>query len=145
MSKKSPKPIKILLIEDCHSDVALISEVFGSADVAYDLQVIEDGEQAVAYLHQEGIYSNAFRPNLILLDLNLPKIDGFQVLAEIKSDANLCNIPVIILTASNSQQDMLSCHKMDVNCYLTKPSNAQEFQQAVTIVKDFWLKYVTLP
>jgi two-component system, chemotaxis family, response regulator Rcp1 len=145
MSKKSSKLIKILLIEDCPSDVALISKVFGSAEVTYDLQVVEDGEQAIAYLHQEGIYSNAFRPNLILLDLNLPKIDGFQVLATIKSDPKLSSIPVIVLTASNSQQDMLSCHRMDVNCYLIKPSNGEEFQQAVTIVKDFWLNYVTLP
>jgi two-component system, chemotaxis family, response regulator Rcp1 len=145
MSKKPPKPIKILLIEDCASDVALISKVFGSANVAYDLQIVEDGVQAIAYLHREGIYSNVFRPNLILLDLNLPKMDGLKVLAEIKSDPDFCSIPVIVLTASNSQQDMLSCHKMDVNCYLTKPSNAKEFQQAVTIVLDFWLKCVTLP
>jgi CheY-like chemotaxis protein len=137
--------IEILLVEDSHSDAQLIAKVFNQANLPTHLEIVEDGVEALAFLHREGRYSKMPRPNLILLDLNLPKKDGIGVLAAIKADVNLRNIPVIVLTTSDSQEDILNCYQMDANCYLTKPRNLQQFQATIKIIESFWLKYVQLP
>lgn len=139
------RPIEILLIEDSPSDAKLISKVFGKATIPHNLERVEDGIEALDFLHKQGEYRSAPRPDLILLDLHLPKKDGLGVLAEIKADSHLNKIPIIVLTTSDCQEDVVSCYQMDVNCYLTKPSNLQEFKETVTIIEDFWLSFVKLP
>jgi CheY-like chemotaxis protein len=145
MSTKYTKPITILLVEDCLSDIELITEIFNRASVNYQLQVVRDGVMATAYLNQEGDYFDAPRPNLILLDLYLPKKPGWQILTEIKSDIRLSTIPVIILTSSDLPQDVLNCYQMNANSYVKKPKNIKKFKRIVATIEDFWLKYVVLP
>ena len=139
------RPVEILLVEDSPSDAKLISKVFSRATIPHHLELVEDGIEAIAFLYQQGEYRSAPRPDLILLDLHLPKKDGLGVLAEIKSDSQLSKIPVIILTTSDCQEDVVSCYQMEANCYLTKPNNLQEFKETVTIIEDFWLRFVKLP
>ena len=139
------RPIEILLVEDSPSDAKLISKVFTRATIPCHLKLVEDGIEAIDFLYQQGEYNSAPRPDLILLDLHLPKKDGLGVLAEIKADSQLSKIPVIVLTTSDCQEDVLTCYQMDVNCYLTKPNNLQEFKETVTIIEDFWLSFVKLP
>lgn len=139
------RPIEILLVEDSHSDAKLIGKVFGRASIPHNLERVKDGIEAIDFLYQQGKYDSAIRPDLILLDLNLPRKDGLCVLAEIKADINLSKIPVIILSNSDCQEDVLSCYQMNANCYLTKPGNLQEFKEIVNIIEDFWLSFVKLP
>jgi two-component system response regulator len=106
---------------------------------------VSDGVEAIAFLHQEGKYSQMPRPDLILLDLHLPKKDGLGVLAEIRANSKFHNIPVIILTTSECQEDILNCYQLEANCYLTKPDNLDKFHQTVTFIKDFWLNFAKLP
>jgi chemotaxis family two-component system response regulator Rcp1 len=137
--------VEILLIEDNPGDIRLIVEVLKDGKINNHLSVVEDGEQALAYLRREGEYHDAIVPDIILLDLNLPKINGIEVLAEIKKDPNLRYIPVIILTTSEAEKDILKAYDLHVNCYIIKPVNLDQFLTVVRSIEDFWLTIVKLP
>jgi len=139
------KPVEILLVEDNEGDVGLIEEVFEEAKIKNNLHVAEDGEEAILYLHCEGKFSGSPRPDIILLDLNLPKKDGREVLKEIKEDDNLKNIPVVILTTSNAENDILVAYDLHANAYVTKPLNFDQFIKVVGSIENFWLEIVNLP
>ncbi len=136
---------KILLVEDNEGDVVLTLEALKEAKVVNAVQVIEDGEAALQYLRKEGIYKDAVTPDLVLLDINLPRIDGIAVLAEIKKDENLAIIPVIMLTTSNAERDVMESYKHHANCYIAKPVEYQKFMEVVIKIKDFWISIVKLP
>jgi two-component system, chemotaxis family, response regulator Rcp1 len=138
-------PIEILLVEDSPGDVRLTQEAFKDARVLVNLQVAVDGEEAMAFLKREGKYSSKPRPDIILLDLNLPKKDGRAVLAEIKEDPNLQTIPVVILTMSASEGDVLKSYSLHANCYITKPVDLDGFLKVVKSIDGFWLSVVRLP
>jgi chemotaxis family two-component system response regulator Rcp1 len=138
-------PIEILLVEDSPGDVRLTREAFKDARVLVNLQVAGDGEEAMAFLKREGKYSSKPRPDIILLDLNLPKKDGRAVLAEIKEDPNLQTIPVVILTMSASEEDVLKSYSLHANCYITKPVDLDGFLKVVKSIDGFWLSVVRLP
>jgi CheY-like chemotaxis protein len=138
-------PIEILLVEDSPGDVRLTVEALRDGKVLNNLSVATDGVEALAYLHQSGPYANAPRPDLILLDLNMPKKDGREVLAEIKSDESLRRIPVVILTTSQAEQDIVKSYDLHANCYITKPVDFDQFISVVQSVEDFWLTMVKLP
>jgi len=137
--------ITILLVEDNPGDVRLIQEIFQDGKIYNKLEITRDGEEALSYLHQQGIYKNTPRPDLILLDLNLPKKNGDEVLADIKADENLRRIPVIILTASKAEEDIARAYNHHVNCYLAKPIDLNQFIDVVQQIKIFWLSIVQLP
>lgn len=141
----SGKPIEILLVEDSPGDVRLTQEVLKEAKVCNQLHVVGDGAEAMTFLRREGKYASSSRPDLILLDLNLPKKDGREVLGEIKSDENLRRIPVVILTISKSEEDVLKSYNLHANCYITKPVDLDQFLKAVKSIEDFWLTIVRLP
>ena len=138
-------PIEILLVEDSPGDVRLTREAFKDARVLVNLHVAGDGEEAMAFLKREGKYSSKPRPDIILLDLNLPKKDGRAVLAEIKEDPNLQTIPVVILTMSASEEDVLRSYSLHANCYITKPVDLDGFLKVVKSIDGFWLSVVRLP
>jgi chemotaxis family two-component system response regulator Rcp1 len=137
--------IEILLVEDSPGDVRLTREAFKDARVLVNLQVAVDGEEAMAFLKREGKYSSKPRPDIILLDLNLPKKDGRAVLAEIKEDPKLQTIPVVILTTSASEADVLKSYSLHANCYITKPVDLDGFLKVVKSIDGFWLSVVRLP
>jgi len=137
--------IEILLVEDDPGDVDLTRECLDEAKVAVILNVVEDGMRALAYLRREGVYGQARRPDLILLDLNLPKMDGREVLAEIKGDEQLKKIPVVVLTTSDYEEDISQSYSLGANCYVTKPVGLEEFAHIVKTIEDFWLTIVKLP
>ena len=139
------KPIEILLVEDNPGDVRLAVEAFKEGKVSNRMSVVEDGIDAIAFLKKEGKFANAPRPDLILLDLNLPKKDGREVLEEIKADKSLRRIPVVILTTSNSEEDILRAYNLNGNCYITKPVDLEKFFYVVKSIENFWLSLVTLP
>lgn len=139
------KPIDILLVEDNPGDVRLAREAFRESKVRNALFVIEDGVEAMAFLRREGKYAQAPRPDLILLDLNLPRKDGREVLAEIKADSDLKRIPVVMLTISKAEEDILRAYNLHVNCYITKPIDLERFMEVVKSIEDFWLTIVRLP
>jgi two-component system, chemotaxis family, response regulator Rcp1 len=139
------RPVRILLVEDNPGDARLTVEVFKYNKMPKTLSVVEDGVEALAYLRQEGKYATALRPDLILLDLNLPKKDGRQVLAAIKSDDNLRRIPVVVLTTSRDQEDILQAYDLNANCFLTKPVDFEQFAKLLEAIEEFWLKIVELP
>ena len=139
------KPIEILLVEDSPSDVLMAKAALESAKLLFDLHVVEDGEQALAFLRHEGLYANAPRPALILLDLNLPRKDGREVLTEIKADDRLRRIPVVVLTTSKAEEDILKAYGLHANCYITKPIDFGGFAEVVRAVEHFWFSVVTLP
>jgi len=139
------RPIEILLVEDSPGDVRLTQEVLKEAKVCNQLHVVGDGAEAMTFLRREGKYANSSRPDLILLDLNLPKKDGREVLGEIKSDENLRRIPVVILTISKSEEDVLKSYDLHANCYITKPVDLDQFLKVVKSIEDFWLTIVRLP
>ena len=138
-------PIEILLVEDSPGDVRLTREAFKDARVLVNLQVAVDGEEAMAFLKREGKYRSKPRPDIILLDLNLPKKDGRAVLAEIKEDPKLQTIPVVILTTSASEADVLKSYSLHANCYITKPVDLDGFLKVVKSIDGFWLSVVRLP
>lgn len=138
-------PIEILLVEDNPGDVRLTREALKDAKVANTLQVVEDGVAALDYLYQRGQYVDAPRPHLVLLDLNLPKKNGREVLAEIKTDGRLKATPVVILTTSQAEEDVLRAYNLHANCYITKPVDFLQFTKIVKTIEDFWLTVVTLP
>lgn len=137
--------IEILLIEDSPSDAQLTIKSFEQAKISNRLQWIEDGETAMEYLRQQGDYTTASRPDLIVLDLNLPGMDGREILAEIKADPDLRRIPVVILTTSSNEEDILRSYDLNANCYVTKPFDVRQFMQVVQLIGDFWLTAVKLP
>lgn len=138
-------PIDVLLVEDSPGDIRLTREVFHEANRAIRLHVATDGVEAMAYLRREGINLNAPRPELILLDLNLPKMDGRAVLMHIKEDDSLKMIPTVILTTSDAEADIVKSYQLQANCYLTKPVQLDAFEAVVKSINDFWLTKVKLP
>lgn len=145
MRTQVAKPIEILLVEDSKGDVGLIEEVFEDAKIRNNLRVVEDGEEAILYLRGEGQFSGVPRPDIILLDLNLPKKDGREVLEEIKNDDDLKNIPVVVLTTSKAEADILKSYNLHANAYVTKPVDFDQFIKVVKSIEDFWLEVVRLP
>jgi two-component system, chemotaxis family, response regulator Rcp1 len=141
----SIRPIDILLVEDNPGDVRLTVEALREGKVHNNLHVVGDGVDALAFLHREGQYADAPTPDLILLDLNLPRKDGREVLAEIKADPQLRRIPVVVLTTSNAEQDVLRSYDLHANCYITKPVDLDQFINVVRTIEEFWLAVVTLP
>lgn len=144
MNKKT-RPVNILLIEDNPGDVRLTQEAFKEGQISIDLNVVMDGVEAIRYLRKEAPYDEASTPDLILLDLNLPKRDGREVLEEIKTDQNLKRIPVVVLTTSNAEQDILKSYNLHVNCYINKPVDFDKFFDIIQKIEDFWLSTAILP
>ncbi|MBW4543038.1 MAG: response regulator [Symplocastrum torsivum CPER-KK1] len=139
------RAVEILLVEDSPSDADLTVEALGDGKVLNNLHWVEDGVEALAFLRRQGKYSDAPRPDLILLDLNLPKKDGRQVLAEIKVDPQLKLIPVVVLTTSAAERDILKTYELNANCYVTKPIDLEQFISVVKLIEMFWLAVVKLP
>jgi len=138
-------PIEILLVEDNLADVRLTQEALKEEKLYNNLSVVNDGVEALAFLHREGKYANAMRPDLILLDLNLPRKDGREVLKEIKDDPDLKSIPVVVLTISEAEKDIMISYNLHANCYITKPLDLNQFSIVVKSIQDFWLTIVKLP
>jgi chemotaxis family two-component system response regulator Rcp1 len=139
------KPKIIFLVEDNKADIRLIQEALKKSSVPHQIVTVRNGMEAMAYLRREGEYADAIRPDLILLDLNLPRKDGREVLAEIKTDPGLKRIPVVVLTTSHNQDDISQSYDLHVNCYITKSRNLSQLFEIVKGIEDFWLKTVTLP
>src|SRR5690242_10715706 len=137
--------IHILLVEDNPGDVRLTKEAFRDAKVRNLLSVVPDGVAAIEFLRRQGQYANATRPDVILLDLNLPRKDGREVLSEIKADPELRRIPVVILTTSEAEDDILKAYNLSANCYITKPVDLDQFLLVIRSIEDFWLTFVKLP
>jgi len=137
--------IEVLLVEDSPGDVRLTKEAFREANGAIHLHVASDGMEAMAFLTRQGVHAEAPRPDFILLDLNLPRMDGREVLATIKGDDTLKTIPTIILTTSDAEVDILKSYQLQANCYLTKPVHLDEFEEVVKSINDFWLTRAKLP
>jgi two-component system, chemotaxis family, response regulator Rcp1 len=138
-------PIEVLLVEDSPGDVRLTEEAFREANEAIHLHVAADGVEAMSFLRREGAHAQAPRPDLILLDLNLPRMDGREVLARIKDDESLKTIPTVILTTSDAEADIVTSYQLQANCYLTKPVQMTAFDALVKSINDFWLTKVKLP
>jgi CheY-like chemotaxis protein len=145
MTESQAVPVQILLVEDSPGDVSLTREALKSARVANDLNVVEDGESALRYLRAEGEHCGAKAANLVLLDLNLPKMNGSEVLEAIKGDPALRHIPVIVLTTSADEEDILRSYQLHANAYVTKPVAFGDFLDAITRLEGFWLQVVHLP
>jgi CheY-like chemotaxis protein len=145
ITRGAGKPVEILLVEDNPDDVTLTQEALDAGKVSNNLSVAWDGVEALQYLNREGPYADAPEPDIILLDLNLPKKDGREVLAEIKSDERLKHIPVVVLTTSQAEQDILKSYRLHASCYVTKPVDFDEFIEIVQSIEDFWFTIVKLP
>jgi two-component system, chemotaxis family, response regulator Rcp1 len=145
MSTRPSRSIEVLLVEDNPGDVRLTKEALREAKVRNNLHVAPDGVEALAFLRREGRYEDAVRPDLVLLDLNLPKKDGREVLEEIKGDPTLRNIPVVVLTSSQAEQDIIRAYDLHANCYVTKPVDLDQFITVVKSIEDFWFTIVKLP
>ena len=145
ISQRSGKPIEILLVEDNPADVRLTEEALKEGKVLNNLSVVKDGVEALDFLRRKGKYADAPRPDLILLDLNLPKKNGHEVLAEIKEDPNFKRIPIVILTVSKDEQDIMESYNLHANCFITKPVDLDQFINVVRSVENFWLTIVKLP
>jgi two-component system, chemotaxis family, response regulator Rcp1 len=139
------EPVVILMVEDNPTDVLIAREGFLGAKMKNTLHVADDGIEAIEFLNQRGKYADAPRPDLIVLDLNMPRKNGQEVLAEIKADKNLRNIPVVILTTSKSEDDISKAYGLHANCYISKPVDFDEFTEVVQTIQDFWFSVVTLP
>jgi two-component system, chemotaxis family, response regulator Rcp1 len=145
MNLSSARPIEILLIEDSPSDAALTVEALQAGKIANNLSRVADGVEAIDYLRQKGRYAKTLRPDLIMLDLNLPRKDGRDVLRELKTDPSLKLIPIIVLTTSRADKDVLQSYELNANCYITKPVDFEHFIEVVKSIENFWLTVVTLP
>jgi CheY-like chemotaxis protein len=145
MNLKLARPIEILLIEDSPSDAALTIEAMQAGKIVNNLNRVADGVEAMAYLRQQGEFAKSPRPDLIMLDLNLPKKDGREVLRELKNDPSLKLIPIIVLTTSRADKDVLQSYALNANCYITKPVDFEQFIVVVKSIESFWLSVVTLP
>ncbi len=144
MNTKGLQPVDILLVEDSPTDVLLFKEALESCKVLNNLHIASDGVEAMTFLRREGKYQDVPRPGLILLDLNLPKKDGREVLAEIKTDEKLKRIPVVVLTTSKSESDVMKAYGLHANCYVVKPVNFEQFADVVKTIENFWFAVVTL-
>ena len=142
--KRGCRPVEVLLIEDNPGDVRLTMEAFKEGKIRNHLSVVSDGVEALAFLRREGPYANAPRPDIILLDLNLPKKDGRDVLAEIKAEEDLKRIPVVVLTTSNAEKDILGAYDLHTNRYITKPVDFAQFVTAVKLIEDFWFAIIKM-
>ena len=142
---KTGRPIDILLVEDNPGDARLVKEALRDGKVLNELHMVKDGVEALNFLKRKGGYADAVHPDLILLDLNLPKKDGREVLAEIKGDPDLKRIPVVVLTVSKAEEDIMITYNLHGNCYITKPLDFDQFVQVVKAIEDFWLTIVKLP
>ena len=140
VSSVGERPVEILMVEDEPSDVRLTAAAFKKLGLANNMSSVGDGVEALAFLRRQGTYANAPRPDIILLDLNLPKKDGREVLTEIKNDPALKEIPVVVLTGSKADQDILTSYKYHANCFVTKPVNMEQFLEVIRFVRDSWLK-----
>lgn len=145
MELKTASPIEILLIEDSPSDAALTIEALQAGKIANNLNRVADGVEAMAYLRRQDRFTESSRPDLIMLDLNLPKKDGREVLQELKSDPSLKLIPIIVLTTSRADKDVLQSYALNANCFIAKPVDFQQFIDVVRSIERFWLSVVTLP
>ena len=145
INKHECRPIEILMVEDNPGDVRLTVEALKEGKVRNNFHTVEDGVEALAFLRRQGRYADAPRPDLVLLDLNLPKKNGREVLAEIKQDPDLRRTPVVILTVSQAEQDILKSYNLHANCYITKPVDLDQFLQVVKSIENFWLTVVMLP
>lgn len=143
--KLNQRKLHILLAEDSASDTMLIRRSFAHSNLDHTLYCVEDGEKAVAFLKQREADKQVVRPDLIILDLNLPRLDGREVLAQIKQDPALKRIPVVVLTTSNAEQDVTRSYDLHANCYIVKPFDVYDFLQIANFIEQFWLKTVTLP
>ena len=139
------KPKTILLVEDNKADIRLIQEALKNSAIDYQMVTVRDGVGAMAYLYQEGDYATASRPDLIILDLNLPRKDGREVLAEIKTNSQFKRIPVIVLTTSRNEEDIYQSYELNANCFITKSRNLNQLFMIVQRIEEFWLSTVTLP
>lgn len=139
------RPVEILLVEDSPSDTELTIEAFREGTIASHLNHVEDGVEAIDYLARRDRFTNVPRPDLILLDLNLPRKDGREVLAELKSDPDLRTIPVVVLTTSRADQDIMRAYQLQANCYISKPVDFEQFVRVVRMIERFWLEVVSLP
>ena len=144
-AKTFGKPVEILLVEDNPGDVELTLEALENSKIRNTLHVVSDGEEAMAFLKGTGKHAGSSRPDLILLDLNLPRKDGREVLAEIKADEDLKRIPVVILTTSQAEEDIIRSYNLHANCYITKPIDLHQFIRVIKAIEDFWLTIVMLP
>ena len=144
-ASQSSRPVEVLLVEDNPADVRLTQEAFKEGKVRNNLNVVPDGVEALRYLRQENGYDKSPTPDLILLDLNLPKQDGREVLAEIKQDKELRKIPVVVLTTSQAEEDIMKSYSLHANCYISKPVDLNQFIKVVNTIEDFWLTIVRLP
>lgn len=145
MTTLEGRPVEILLVEDNPGDVRLTEEALREAKVRNNLNIVGDGEAALDFLKRRNSWADAARPDIILLDLNLPKKDGRQVLAEIKADPDLRRIPVVVLTTSKAEEDILRSYDLHANCYVTKPLDFDQFINVVRSIEEFWLQVVRLP
>jgi two-component system, chemotaxis family, response regulator Rcp1 len=139
------KPIEILMVEDNEGDARLALEAMRDSKIKNTMHHVRDGDEAMAFLHKEGKYTDAPRPDLVLLDLNLPRKNGQEVLAEMKADMDLKRIPVVILTVSSDEADIIKTYNAHANCYVTKPLDLNQFIKVVKSIEDFWLTIVKLP
>ena len=139
------KEINILMVEDNEGDIVLTVQALKEAKINNQINVVRDGEAAIQYLHKEGQYTDAATPDLILLDINLPKMNGIEVLEELKRDELLKVIPVVMLTTSDSEKDVFASYQNHANCYITKPVNFENFMEVIQKIKDFWIDIVRLP
>lgn len=145
MNSRSTRPIEILLVEDNPGDVRLTREALHDAKVHNNMAVAADGLEALAILRREPPHANTSRPDLILLDLNLPRVSGREVLKELKGDPVLKKIPIVVLTTSAADTDVLKCYDLGANCYITKPVDFEQFQRIIKVIDEFWLTIVKLP
>jgi len=140
-----PRSLHVLLVEDNEGDVRLIKEAFSESKIDKKFTVAKDGEDALNYLYKRGDYANTQRPDIILLDINLPRKNGFEVLEKIKGDPDLKRIPVIMLSSSSSEDHVTKSYDLSANCYVTKPVDFDEYTEAVKIIEDFWFQMAKLP
>ena len=140
-----PKEVRILLIEDNEGDIVLTIEALRQAKIRNQIDVVRDGEEAILFLRKEGLHSNAHTPDIIFLDINLPKIDGTAILAIVKKDELLKSIPVIMLTTSDAEKDIMKSYNNHANCYVTKPVDMSKFMEVINTIKSFWICIVKLP
>jgi CheY-like chemotaxis protein len=145
MNKSEGRPIEILLVEDSPSDTELTVEALRDFKVRNHVNIVEDGVQAMQFLRRQGPYAEAPRPDLIMLDLNLPRKDGREVLADIKADDQFKTIPIVVLTTSQVEQDILRAYQLNANCYINKPVDFNQFLEVIRAIESFWLFVVTLP
>lgn len=140
-----PRSVEILLVEDNPGDARLILEAFKDSEITTNINTVTDGEQALHYLQKKNSFANSIRPNIIFLDLNLPKVNGLEVLETIKNDVSLKTIPVVILTTSSSDEHIVKSYNLNANCYITKPVDFDKFLDAVKTIEGFWFNVARLP